>query len=86
MPVESQDYDTFQFKHFDEEPLSLEEATRKAAQLHATNAGHFHRIVPVDPAMTGFRVESVLPASVYAEILNRWTALMNRFAVRSIKR
>lgn len=86
MPVEYQDYDTFEFKHFDEAPLTLEEATRKVAQLHTTDADHFHRIIPTDSAMTNFRVESVAPASVYAEIINRWTAVMNRFAIRSLKR
>ena len=86
MPVDYQEYDTFEFKHFDEAPLTLEEATTKTAHLRTTDAGNFHRIVPLDPSMITFRVESVPPISAYAEAISRWTTLMNRFAVRLTKR
>jgi len=86
MPVESPEYDTFDYKHFDEPALSLEEATKKAHELRVTDAGNFHRIVPKDSEMTVFGVETVPIGNVYAELLNRWTVLLNRFATRSMKR
>ena len=86
MPVESLEYDKFDYKHVDETPLALEEAVRKSQQLRRSDGAHFHRIVPTDGNMTTFRVESVPSSTVYAEMLNRWTVLLNRFTFRPIKR
>jgi hypothetical protein len=80
--LELVDYDTFDYKHFDEPVLSLEEATRRARGLRSSDPDRIHRIVPVDPKMTGFRVESHSAEKVYAEFLTRWSALLNKFAIR----
>jgi hypothetical protein len=80
--LESVDYDTFDYKHFDEPALSLDEAVRKASQLRSSDTAHIYRIVPVDPKMTAFRVESHSLEKVYAEVLSRWNALFTKFAFR----
>ena len=84
MPVESVEYDTFEYKHFDEKPLSLPEAMERARALRAAEGNKFYRIIPMDESMVSFRVEPVLQSKVYAEILSRWRSLLNRFTDRSI--
>lgn len=84
--MESTDYDVFEYKHFDEQGLALEEAVKKASQLRSSDATHFHRIIPTDSDMTSFRVESVSRDSVYSELLNRWAELLNRFVTKAAKR
>jgi hypothetical protein len=86
MPAESAEYDAFDYKHSDETPLSLEDAARIAAQRRTADSSQFHRIVQTDTAMTGFRVESVPSARVYADMLSRWTMILHRFAFRPTKR
>lgn len=86
MPPELAEYDTFDYTHFDDPGVSLEEATGEVRRLRAADPGRFHRIVPKDQEMTRFRVESVPVATVYAELLNRCTTLISRFTTRSTKR
>jgi len=86
VPVESAEYDTFDYKHLDERPLSLEEAVKLARQLQAADNNKFHRVVPKDSEMSGFRVESVPKTSVYAELLNRLSTRLYRLANRSTTR
>lgn len=40
-------------------PLKLAEAALEAQRLAARDPQHFYRVIPVDEAMTGFRVEKV---------------------------
>lgn len=78
------EYDVFEYRHFDEPPMSLEEATRRAAELRLTQKGSFHRVTARDAEMTSFRVDSVPRASVYVEMVARWSTVLNRFACRLI--
>lgn len=84
--METIEYDTFDYKHFDESPLSLEEAARKASDLREEDPTRFHRIVSIDKGLSGFRVESVSKRAVYAEVLGRWASFATKFASRSPKR
>ena len=80
--LESNEYDVFDYKHADEQPMTLDEAVEKAAALRKADRNHFYRIEPVDSAMSGFRVNSVTPEEVYAETASRLRALAARLLVR----
>jgi len=85
--MESTDYDGFEYKHFDDPAVPLDEAIKMAAKLRASDPFHFHRIVPEDSGMTSFRVESISRDARYAHLIGRWTALLNRFVSQNpIKR
>ena len=84
--LESVEYDTFDYKTIDEAPLSLEDAVKKAAQLRTSDTSHFHRIVPTDPSMISFRVDSIPREAVYSEYLSRWTGLLHRLILKPQKR
>jgi hypothetical protein len=79
MPPTISEYETFDYAHFDDLGLSLDEAVKKAAQLRSFDPKHFHRIMPVDSNMSSFRVESVPVDVAYSEAMSRWSALLNKF-------
>ena len=80
--MESTDYDRFEYKHFDQPALALDEAVRTAARLRASDAARVHRIVPADSDMTSFHVESISRDTLYAQLVGRWAELFNRFVSR----
>jgi hypothetical protein len=80
------EYDTFDYKHFDETPLSLEEAVKKATQLRAADRDHMHRVVSVDSNMSGFRIESIPTETIIKEKLTRWHLLWSKFLLKPTKR
>jgi hypothetical protein len=84
--MESMEYDLFDYRHADETPLPLDEAVKKATTMRATDKAHFHRIVPTDANMTGFRVDSVSKEQAYADVLARASALLNRLMWRTRQR
>ena len=83
MPLESLDYDVFDYKHSDEDVLSLEEAAKKADQLRLADASNFYRVRPVDSKMSSFRVEEVPKERVYVDALVRWSNLLNKLIFRT---
>jgi hypothetical protein len=52
------DYDSFDFGN-EAKRMTLDEAVREAADLAARDSTHFYRVVPVDDAMSRFKVEKV---------------------------
>jgi hypothetical protein len=80
--LDSTDYTLFDFKHFDEKPLTLEEACRQAATKSRQGSGLFFRVVPVDSEMSGFRVESTPIEEVYTALRSRAAARWARFLRR----
>ena len=80
------EYEGFEYRHFDEKPLTLDEAVKQAKQLRAAEHDSFHRIVPIDAEMTCFRVESLPKSALYADMVVRWATLLNRFAFRFMHR
>jgi hypothetical protein len=81
--MESTDYDRFEYKHFDDPAVPLDEALKMASKLRASDPAHFHRVVPDDSDMTSFRVESISRDVRYAQLIGRWTELLNRFVSRN---
>jgi len=81
--MESMEYDLFDYRHSDEVPLSLDEAMKKAAALRSSDKSHFHRIVPTDENMNGFRVESVSREQAYADVISRANEVVNRLLRRA---
>ncbi len=53
--------------------MPLDEAAREASRLSAQDPSHFYRVVPVDAAMTGFRIEKVSKAAVWKEYAKRFS-------------
>jgi hypothetical protein len=82
MPLESIDYDVFDYKSDGERSLSLEEAIRKADELRRSNSRNFYRVNPIDSSMSGFRVDEVPKQRAYAEALARWSNLLNKMLFR----
>lgn len=83
MPVS--EYETFEYRLFEDAPLSLEDAIKKADQLRGADATRFHRVVPTDSNMVLFHVDSVSREHLYAELLSRWSNMLNRFVVKSVQ-
>jgi hypothetical protein len=66
MAARSFDYDSFDYE-FDAKPLSLEEASREAARLGASDSKNFYRVVATDGKMRNFRVQKISKAKAYAK-------------------
>jgi hypothetical protein len=81
--MESTDYDKFEYKHFDDPALPLDEAIKTVRRLQASDAGHLHRIVPADSDLTIFYVESISRDTLYAQMLGRWAGLLNKFVSKA---
>jgi hypothetical protein len=64
------DYESFDYKHFDEEPLKLDEAAKKAAELRRQDLRNVYRIVPTDSEMNGFRVEKTPREQLFVDFLS----------------
>ena len=71
--LESTDYESFSLKDWDSEPLSLDEAIKKAATLRSSGKT-FCRVVPVDSEMSGFRIQVVTPEEVRERFYSRFAA------------
>jgi len=70
-----QDYEHFSF---DDRPLTLDEAVKKASQLRKSDTENFYRIEPVNDVHTSFKVTKVHAASVYADFVARVSKLVAR--------
>lgn len=81
--IESTDYDRFEYRHFDDPALALDEAIKIATRLRSSDAVHLHRIVPTDSDLTTYRVESISRDTLYAQMLGRWAELLNRFVSKA---
>ena len=80
--LDTQSYEQFSIKHYDEVPLSLSEASRTAAEMRKKTPGKFYRIVPTGSGSDGFHVETVEPELAYSELLARITATFARLLSR----
>lgn len=65
------EYEAFQYKHFDEPALSLEQAAETASRLRKSDPNMTYRVVPADSEMSGFRIEEVPIQTAYAEVWAR---------------
>jgi shikimate 5-dehydrogenase len=84
--AETTDYDRFGYKHFDEQPLSLEEAVKKAQDLRSRDQHNVYRVMPLDEEMMQFCVEKVGKSELYADLLSRFVKAWTDFIVRSSRR
>jgi len=73
------EYDVFQYKHFDEPVLSLDEATKKAAELRQSDSQHVYRVVASDPTLSGFIIEKLSLQEAYGDALARIMGHMYRW-------
>jgi hypothetical protein len=73
--LEAREYEHFSY---DESPLTLDEAVKKASELRKNDAENFYRIEPANEDKTSFKVTKVPVASVYAGLVARVSRLMGR--------
>jgi hypothetical protein len=73
--LEVQDYEHFSY---DDAPLSLDEAIKKASDLRKKDAENFFRVEPASEDNTSFKVTKIRAASVYADFLARMVKMMAR--------
>ena len=80
--IDAPSYELFDLKHYDEQPLPLDEASEKVAKMRKNAPGEIHRVVPADARGERFYVESLDPLQLYAEIgaklSARWAKLLSR--------
>lgn len=84
MPVlEAQEYEHFSY---DEQPLTLDEAIKKARDLRRDDSRNFYRIRHANEGGTTFTIKKVPVSSVYAEFVGKMVKLAGRLSVRSARR
>jgi hypothetical protein len=77
--LEAQDYERFSF---DEHPLTLDEAIKKANELRRKDSANFYRIEHTNEDRTAFAVTKVPVASVYADFIAKALKMMRRRTIR----
>jgi hypothetical protein len=74
-------YDRFDYRHYDEKPLALDEASRKVSEMRRKDPVAVYRIVPTDEELRGFYVDKIAPLELYAELVARlsrqWAKLLS---------
>jgi hypothetical protein len=79
--IEAREYERFSY----DDPLTLDEAVKKASELRRRDSANFYRVENVDEGRNAFTVKKVPVASVYADFiasvfklqayLRRWVAI-----------
>lgn len=72
------DYDNFDYKLYDQDPMQLEQALKKATDLNKEDPKSFHRIVPANEEKTTFKIETVSVEEVQSNLWNKWSAALMR--------
>lgn len=78
MLTETTDYERFEYKHYDETPLTLEEAVKKAQALRSGDEDSVYRVMPLDDEMTYFYVDRIAKGELYASLLSRVSEMWGR--------
>jgi len=78
--VDSTEYDLFDYDT--ESKMQLEDAIKAAREAAKANPDISYRVIPVDPEMTGFRIEPIHRNQLYAEfishIVRHWASYFSR--------
>lgn len=77
------EYENFDYKLYDQDPMQLDEAMRKASELRGNDTMHFHRIVPANRDKTKFKIESVSIAETQANMWARFVSACLSSLLRS---
>jgi uncharacterized iron-regulated membrane protein len=80
--LEALDYERFSYDEANENPLTLDEAVKKAKALRRKDAANFYRIKHTDEGGTSFVVTKVPVSSVYADFVAHAAKVMNRYVRR----
>jgi hypothetical protein len=78
--LEVQDYEHFSY---DDAPLNLDEAIKRAGELRKKDTENFYRIRPTNESGTSFVVKKVPASAVYAELAGRVAKVLARFRPRN---
>jgi len=84
--TDAPEYDLFDYKDYDQAPLSLEDAMKKASDLRRKDPNQIHRIVPADRGITTFQIDSVPAAEAYADLLSKLMRLWIAWGAKSIRK
>jgi hypothetical protein len=88
--LEANEYEFFDYKHFDEKALNLEEAIQEVRKRRgAGRSGVVYRIVHADRGMKSFRVEEVsipkMTEEFQVRLSGRWARLLSRYRLLAVK-
>lgn len=67
-------YDLFNLKHYDEDPLTLDEALSKTARMRKENPERIHRVTVANAEGDRFYVDSLSPVELYVKAVSRLSA------------
>jgi Ser-tRNA(Ala) deacylase AlaX len=84
--TDAPEYDLFDYKDYDQTPLSLEDAIKKASELRGNSPDKIHRVVPADRNITTFQVDSVPVTEAYADLLSKLMRRWIGWGAKSIKK
>ena len=79
-------YDHFDLRHYDEEPLTLDEASDRAAKMRKQQPEKIHRVAAANVEGDRFHVDSLSPLELYAEFLCRLSARWARMQEKRLGR
>ena len=71
---------------FDETPMSLDEAIKKASELRKSDSENFYRVRPANDKGTTFIVAKVPASSIYADLAARVAKAVARYRLRGRQR
>ena len=82
MPLESVDYDLFEYGDPAETHMGLGDANARVAELRKSQPDQFHKIIPSNSDLTEFHIESVsrdeVELSFKNAIAQRWLKFLTR--------
>jgi hypothetical protein len=80
--TDAPEYDLFDYKGYDQTPLSLEDAIKKSSELRQSDPTKIHRVAPADRDTSTFHIDSTPAVEVYADLLSK---LVSRWLVWGTK-
>ncbi len=72
--TDSAEYEHFDYKLYDQDPMELEDAIKKASEMRGKDSKRFHRVVPANREGTKFHVDSVPVAEAQANMWAKFVA------------
>jgi hypothetical protein len=84
--TDAPEYEQFDYKDYDQTPLSLEDAIKRASELRRDDPSRIHRVVPADRNTVTFHVDSTAAVEVYADLISRITGRWIRWGAKGIKK
>ncbi|HTV83084.1 MAG TPA: hypothetical protein VME18_10570 [Acidobacteriaceae bacterium] len=81
--LDATEYERFSLDQADQNPLPLDEAVKKAAEMRRNDPVNFYRVEYANESQSGFVVNKVEASTVYAEFFARMAKLFGRMKLSS---